>query len=360
MKNLPFRKTFLALLALLAAAFAIPSTSSAQTTLSAGDVAIIGYNASGSPDRIALLILKELAAGTTFFVCDNEVATDGGTAFADSNEAEATFTVQAGQTIAAGTAIVLPWGNEVVTNSVYTWTGHTGGGLGVTTGNFDDGIYVYQGTSPTAVPTAFIAYAKGSAASVGNGGNRPSGLTAGDTFISPTVAISRYKTSGATYAGTPSALRTAIANIAGNWEAVAPAAGGDWTFTITSASITGAATATAFTTTYGTPSASQSFPVSGSNLTADITATAPTGFEVSSNGTTFAGTATLTQSGGSASGNIHIRLAATAAVTGSYNSQNIVLSSTGATSVNIATAASGNVVSAAALTIAGVTADNKP
>ncbi len=119
--------------------------------------------------------------------------------------------------------------------------------------------------------------------------------------------------------------------------------------------ITGAATATAFTTTYGTASAAQNFSVSGANLTANLVATAPTGFEVSSDGTTYGGTATFTQSGGTASGTLRIRLAATATVSGSYNSKNIVLSSSGATSVNVATAASGNVVNAKTLT---VTANN--
>ncbi|WP_293890837.1 YDG domain-containing protein, partial [Flavobacterium sp.] len=122
------------------------------------------------------------------------------------------------------------------------------------------------------------------------------------------------------------------------------------------ASITGTATAAAFTTTYGTASASQSFSVSGSGLTANLVATAPTGFEVSSDGITYGATATFTQTTGSASGTLSIRLKATAAVTGSYNSLNIVLSSTGATSVNITTAASGNTVTAKALTI---TADNR-
>jgi hypothetical protein len=105
--------------------------------------------------------------------------------------------------------------------------------------------------------------------------------------------------------------------------------------------ITGAATATAFTTTYGTASAAQSFAVSGSNLTANLVATAPTGYEVSSDGTTYGSTATFNPTSGSASGTLRVRLAATAAVSGSYNSQNIVLSSTGAANVNIATAASG-------------------
>ncbi|MCF8293778.1 MAG: hypothetical protein K9I70_08195 [Chitinophagaceae bacterium] len=126
-----------------------------------------------------------------------------------------------------------------------------------------------------------------------------------------------------------------------------------------SPSITGAATATAFTTTYGTASAAQSFSISGSGLSASLIATAPTGFAVSRDNSTFQDTVQFTQSSGSASGTLYIRLKADASVTGSYNSQNIVLSSTGASSVNIVTASSGNAVTAKALTITGVTADNK-
>jgi hypothetical protein len=107
-----------------------------------------------------------------------------------------------------------------------------------------------------------------------------------------------------------------------------------------------------FTTTYGTPSTEQSFTISGAGLSEDLTATAPTGFEVSSDGTSYGSTATFTQSSGTASGTLRIRLAATALVSGSYNSQNIVLTSSGATSVNITTASSGNVVSKATPTIA--------
>ena len=131
----------------------------------------------------------------------------------------------------------------------------------------------------------------------------------------------------------------------------------------TSASLTptisGATTTTAFTTTYGTASGVQTFSISGVNLSTDITATAPTGFEVSSDGTTYNTTATFTQSGGNASGSLRIRLAATAAVTGSYNSQNIVLSSSPASNANITTPASGNSVSAATLTITGLSASDK-
>lgn len=123
--------------------------------------------------------------------------------------------------------------------------------------------------------------------------------------------------------------------------------------------ITGAATAAAFTTTYGTASTAQTFTVGGSNLSASITATAPTGFEVSSDGTTYGGTATFSQTSGSASGTLYARLKSTAVPGGTYNSQTIVLSSTGASSVNISTASSGNSVSTKALTITGLTGVNK-
>ena len=108
-------------------------------------------------------------------------------------------------------------------------------------------------------------------------------------------------------------------------------------------SISGSATTAAFTTIFGTASTAQSFSISGSNLTANLVATAPTGFEVSADGTTYGTTATYSQTGGSASGTLYIRLSASAAV-GSYNSQNIVLSSAGATPVNITTPSSGNAV----------------
>lgn len=206
----------------------------AAHALNAGDIAVIGYNASGSPDSIALLVLTDLAEGTTFFVCDNEVSTAGGASFADSSEAEATFTVQAGQTVPAGTVLILPWGNQAVSSSVYTWTGHTSGGLGASGGTLlDDGIYIYTGASATSTPTAFIFGVVGASAGSG-GGQRPSGLVAGTTFIQPSANQARYKTAGATYSGTPSALVTAIGNTATNWEAVTPGATADWTFSVSS------------------------------------------------------------------------------------------------------------------------------
>ena len=111
------------------------------------------------------------------------------------------------------------------------------------------------------------------------------------------------------------------------------------------------ATTTAFTTTYGTASDAQTFSIAGSNLAANITATAPTGFQVSSDGSTYGSTVTFTQSSGSASGTLYVRLAASAPVSGTYNSQNIALTSTDATTRNVTTASTGNAVSRKSLGI---------
>jgi len=96
----------------------------------------------------------------------------------------------------------------------------------------------------------------------------------------------------------------------------------------------------ALSTTYGTASAASAttVTVTGGSLTAGIVATAPTGFEVSNDGATYSATATFAQTGGFANGSLYLRLAANAPV-GSY-SGNVVLSSSGATSVNVATATS--------------------
>jgi hypothetical protein len=115
-------------------------------------------------------------------------------------------------------------------------------------------------------------------------------------------------------------------------------------------------------TIYGTASATPtSFTVSGSNLTNNILITPPTGYEISKtfSGTSgYASTQTLTQTSGSvASTIIYVRLKANATVVGSPYSGNVVLSSTGATSVNVPTVSS--TVSPKALTITGLTADNK-
>jgi pectin methylesterase-like acyl-CoA thioesterase len=98
----------------------------------------------------------------------------------------------------------------------------------------------------------------------------------------------------------------------------------------------------AFTQTVGAPSSNQTITVSGTSLTGNITITAPANFQLSTdNGTTWgSGAVTLTAVSGTVSATtVSVRLNATG--TGVY-SGNIVVSSAGATTVNIAV--SGNTV----------------
>jgi len=108
-------------------------------------------------------------------------------------------------------------------------------------------------------------------------------------------------------------------------------------------------TLSALSATYGSASASGTFNVSGTNLTAGILVTPPAGFEVSADNSTFSGTVTIGAAGTIASTPVYIRLMSTDVVA-SY-SGNVVLSSAGATGVNVATVSS--TVTKAVLTIAG-------
>jgi len=78
------------------------------------------------------------------------------------------------------------------------------------------------------------------------------------------------------------------------------------------------------------PSAVQSFTVSGADLTANIVLNAPTNYEISTNsGSGFGSSVTLTQSGGTVNSTpIYVRLK-TGLSAGSYNGENITISSTG-------------------------------
>jgi len=89
------------------------------------------------------------------------------------------------------------------------------------------------------------------------------------------------------------------------------------------------------TTTYGTASTTSNFTVSGSGLSAPVVVTPPVGFEVSTDNVNFSPTVTLAGSGGSLAATVvYIRL--TKLTNAGTYSGNIVLTSTGATPVNVA------------------------
>lgn len=91
--------------------------------------------------------------------------------------------------------------------------------------------------------------------------------------------------------------------------------------------------------TYGTASASTTFLVAGTDLNEAILISPPNGFELSLNNTTFSGSLSLGSSGTLASTMVYLRLKNTIAAGNAYNG-NIVLTSSGASTVTIATATS--------------------
>ncbi|ADY52959.1 Fibronectin type III domain protein [Pseudopedobacter saltans DSM 12145] len=105
---------------------------------------------------------------------------------------------------------------------------------------------------------------------------------------------------------------------------------------------TSVTTLSAFSTCSGTASAPQSFTVSGSDLTANLTITAPNGFEIStSSAGTYGSSVSMSPTGGTVSNTtIYIRLRAD--IIGSP-SDNITVSSTGATSKTIAVTGTANI-----------------
>ena len=118
--------------------------------------------------------------------------------------------------------------------------------------------------------------------------------------------------------------------------------------------ISGATLPSSLTTTYGTASTGVSFVANGSNLTENITATAQSGFEVSTDNLSF--NSSVSVSSGST---VYVRFAATLSV-GTYNNAlAVILSSNGASSVNVTTSSSGNTVSTKALTISGISISDK-
>jgi hypothetical protein len=88
----------------------------------------------------------------------------------------------------------------------------------------------------------------------------------------------------------------------------------------------------------------QAFPVTGTNLSGAITVTAPTGFEVSSNFIRFGQTAKFAPVNGTVDGFIYLRLARTAQAGANYDNLSVAVSSPGAITRYVYTAASGNIV----------------
>jgi hypothetical protein len=164
----------------------------------------------------------------------------------------------------------------------------------------------------------------------------------------PSHAAYRYVQAGAGSTGTKTATSSQSEQWVGIQVAIRSGA--------TSPEITPGGSLSARTATYGTASSAASFTVSGSLLTGNLTVTPPAGFETSlTEGSGYGSSTTITASGTLASTTVFVRLAATT-TPGSY-SGNISIAGGGATTQSIAIPNS--TVTAKALTVTGLTGNNK-
>jgi hypothetical protein len=212
----------------------------AQTVLSAGDIAIIGFktnnNTDGGNDAIKLLVLRELDCNTSFIVTDNNWNRTTNSWFCDNDEFAVQLTVTS--TILAGSIIYIEV--DAAGNPVSSSTGSItkaslgnpwGSNFGLNSGG--DNIFVLQGTR--SAPTFIYGVRHngtfatgGDCASGGTPRNNtalPAGLTLGTTAIQMASSQNQWhydcaSASTSRFINNRSTLLTNISNNA-NWVSTA-------------------------------------------------------------------------------------------------------------------------------------------
>lgn len=198
-------------LSILAGALLAMTASAGAHALSAGDIAVIAYNADGA-DNFAWVALTDIAASTTINFSD---ASWQATAFRGTEH------LDAGGPLTWSSASILSAGS-VVQYDGSAWSLGTGSGVDMALSNDGDQIFVYQGSNaaPSFIYGLQFAHAAGIIASptVSNSTNTtnvPGALSeAADTMFNAGNFDNGYY-SGIT-TGTRAELIAAIGN-AGNW-----------------------------------------------------------------------------------------------------------------------------------------------
>lgn len=168
-----------------------------MTTLTVGDLALIGYSADTAGKSFSFVLLQAVDAGTVISFTDNGWFAAGGFR---AGEGTFTYTAPAGGA-AAGTVI--------------TVTGLTGSLNPSTSG---DQIIAFQGAAASATPLFALDFADGNATYAGDATNSntsaiPTGLAAGSTALAFGADNGAYV---GTTTGTKAEILSAIGN-SGNW-----------------------------------------------------------------------------------------------------------------------------------------------
>jgi len=291
----------------------------AQTTLTSGDIAIIGLNT--EEEDFSFVSFVNLPANTKIYFTDEEA---NGTYEIPGGEGTLLFTSPA-QGIDAG-IVITRQGNE----DYFTVTGDGD----IKLANTGDGLLAYQGAEVGQVTTFLHAVGE----DMDDIGTFPNGFS---NYITIDADDGQYS---GTRIGSASDLMSSINNIS-NWITTGSNLGSFDTspFTINNTSVATITLSTSvldgFIYAVGDgPSEEQSFTVSGTNLNGDIVITPPTDYEISStSGDAFVATnpIVLTPSGGSVTNiSIYTRLKSGLPI-GTYNDETITTASDGAVSETV-------------------------
>lgn len=176
---------------------------------SAGDIAVIGFNADGNDD-LAIVALAELPANRTIYIRDDEW---GGTAFRDSIESSYAWSTGASP-IPAGTVVVFSDISTTVTVNVGTVTVVGTNNRG--TSASDEAIFFYLGTNVNT-PTTFLHVVSNGTVAGAIGTLDGTGLVEGTTalLLRAGIDIGQYK--GARTGSGKNGYLTAI-NDLNNWD----------------------------------------------------------------------------------------------------------------------------------------------
>ncbi|NNK88428.1 MAG: hypothetical protein HKO90_09105, partial [Flavobacteriaceae bacterium] len=302
-----------------------------HSQLSAGDIAIVQYNADGTDD-FSFVALVEISPGQVIFFTDNEENTLTG------GEGTIEWTAPAGG-LSCGDIITITTAPSATAGTV-----SENNDL-----NFNaDGDSVLAYTGSAASPTFIAALSNDGGAWGGAGdGNLPPGLTNGTSAIAISPEVDNCAYNATLTNDTQNNLLGAINNN-GNWTLTSNTvnqsyAGGTMTVTDCAppspAIIVSPAVLTGLDYTGPGPSAEQTYTLSGTNLTpasGNIAVTAPANFEVSlTSGGGFAGAINVSYSGSTlANTTIYVRLAAGLGAA-TYGPSNISNTGGGASTENV-------------------------
>jgi hypothetical protein len=274
------------ILALLTLCILIQNTS-AQTNLSAGDIAFVGFNLDDS-DQYAFILLRDIDNGTQIKFTDQGWNDSGSSFFSATGEGRWTWTASSALTCGTVVTINIPgMGSSASTGTVV----QVGSDIPVLSG-LGDQIFAYQGddSNPTFIAGIHSNESSTDANWSGSATNNqtsalPDQLTNGSTAIrlhSSGTEVDNWRYSGAVVSGTSSVVRAAINDVS-NWDsdntsAFSPAAPSvSWSITCPSAAPSSATVAA---------SVFLEGAFNGSNLNTTLNSSIPTTQPYSFNGHT--------------------------------------------------------------------------